>query len=281
MFQNTTIIGPGLIGASLAMALSNTESNMRINLWSRNNEKLKNYFDKNIFSYNYNHISDSVKESELVIICTPVNKIIQTLTEIKPFLKKDTLVTDVGSVKSEICDNANKLLNDSSIEFIGSHPMAGSEKNGIENADKNLFLNATCLLTPLKDSKKLNALEALWGSIGMKTSVISPKKHDIITAQISHLPHIIATSLAKSLSNLEKNELKYSGNGLKDTIRISGGDSHLWEAIISQNSIEIIKAIKNFEKILKNLKNNIKNNNKEEIKKILEEGKIIKNLLNQ
>lgn len=219
---------------------------------------------------------EAVTDSDLVLLCTPVNAILSLLGTIKPALKADALVSDVGSAKRLICEKAQTLFKDTSAVFVGSHPMAGSEQTGMENARAELFKGATCILTPMADapSEMTQLLSEFWESLGMNVRVFSPKTHDAIVAHISHLPHVLASALCNYLAQKDPTWQTLGGGGLRDTTRIAAGDPELWQQILEQNCNEILQAVAGFEKQLNELKIALTENNTEQILEFLKQGKI-------
>jgi len=168
------------------------------------------------------NLEEGIKEADIVIIATPVKTILNILTQINPFLKKGCLVTDTGSTKQQIVQKANKALS-KDVFFIGGHPMAGSEKYGIESADPYLFHNKTYILTPTHKNnlKALEKISLLIKTIGAKELILDPLEHDKIVSAVSHLPQIIAVSLINAIGELDlrgnnNNYFKAVGEGFKD-----------------------------------------------------------------
>ena len=173
-------------------------------------------------------LESAVQHSDFIVLCTPVDTIIPILKTIAPHLSPGTIVTDVGNVKGSICSQAQTIPNDNQFHFIGSHPMAGSEKSGMEYANADLLKQATCIITPTEHSDPL-ALEKVtqfWSELEMNPVQMSSEEHDTLIAGISHLPHIVASVLAASLSKIPDEQFKYAGGGLKDTTRVAGNQSY-------------------------------------------------------
>ena len=259
MFNSITIIGPGLIGASIAMSSHKCMLSKKIKIWARNENKRNLCLKQPWCHHAYDSLEDSVNDSDFIIIATPVDKITEFLGRITPYIKKDAIITDVGSIKSKICFEAENLFEQKKHAFVGSHPMAGSEKGGMEFATETLLKNAPCILTPMKNSipRAIEKIEIFWRKLGMKTFQMDPNAHDSLVAHISHLPHVIASALCASLSNLSKESFKYSAGGLRDTTRIAAGNPDLWMNIIKYNSNEILKALESFEKEIHQLKKDL------------------------
>lgn len=274
MFEQITILGPGLLGASLAIAIKAQGLTTSVHSWSRRPETRAKCVNKDWCDAVFETASEACQGSDFVVICTPVETIAPLIKEISSSLKEDALVTDVGSTKSLICRQAVSVVPDTAT-FIGSHPMAGSERNGLEHADASLFQKATCLITPLIDSPtdKIAQLIAFWEALDMQIATVTPEKHDEIVAHISHLPHLLASTLCSLLASKDTTWGHFSGGGLKDSTRVASGAPSLWKQILEQNRDEVIRAIDSFEDELHQLKTALLNHESHKLTAILERGK--------
>jgi cyclohexadieny/prephenate dehydrogenase len=281
MFQQITILGPGLLGASLAMAVKERGLAARVVTWSRRPESRAMCLNQSWCDAVFDSPEEAVAGSDLVVICTPVQTIVPLLVQIRPALAADTLISDVGSTKSLICREARSALEGHSATFLGAHPMAGSEQAGMEHAQSDLFEKAACILTPLDEasSAAIAKLSAFWETLGMTVSIVSPEKHDEIVAHVSHLPHLLASTLCGYLATQEDTWRTLSGRGLRDTTRIASGDPQLWKQILEQNSDEVLRAIEGFEQQLHHLKTALLNQNSLGIIAQLESGKTYRDQL--
>ena len=282
MFEQVTILGPGLLGASLAMAMKERQLARRVIAWSRRPETR----DKSARQVWCDAVHDTAEEavagSDLVVICTPVQTIVPLLKQIDGHLSPDALVTDVGSTKSLICHQSQDVLTGGAA-FIGSHPMAGSEQTGMDFASAELFDDAACILTPLADTPEAvrGRIHELWKALGMAVSVMSPEQHDEVVAHISHLPHLLASSLCGYLAQKDHSWSKLSGGGLRDTTRVASGDPGLWRQILEQNREEVLRAIDGLEKQLLQFKSALLNKDSNTTLSLLERGKKYRDDLNK
>ena len=281
MFRKITILGPGLLGASLAMAIKKHGLATQIVIWARTSESRKKCQTQKWCDAVFESPEEAVSDSDLILLCTPVHAILSLLKRVQPALKKDSLVSDVGSTKALICNEAQRIFNDDSVTFIGSHPMAGSEQAGMENACPDLFKNAACILTPQSGTPDtlIQRLSAFWKSLEMHVTTVSPEVHDAIVANISHLPHVLASVLCNYLSKKESTWQALAGSGLRDTTRIAAGEPTLWKQILEQNRDEVIQAINGFEQQLKAFKTALVENDSTEILSQLKQGKTYRNQL--
>ncbi|WPJ94166.1 prephenate dehydrogenase/arogenate dehydrogenase family protein [Coraliomargarita algicola] len=271
MFQQITILGPGLLGASLALALKEGGLCQRVHAWSRRAETRAQALESEWCDAVFDQPKDACTGSELVVICTPVETIVPLLEQVAPSLATHTLVTDVGSTKSIICREARGT----GVNFIGSHPMAGSERTGMAHARADLFNGAACIVTPLDDAADTDIarLHQLWQAIGMQVTTCSPEQHDEIVAHVSHLPHLLASSLCSYLASKNPDWKPLSGGGLRDSTRVAAGDPILWKQILEQNREEVLRAIDGFENELHALKTNLLDQNSSALIAQLERGK--------
>jgi cyclohexadieny/prephenate dehydrogenase len=281
MFQQITILGPGLLGASLAMAVKERGLATRVVTWSRRPESRAKCLTQSWCDAVLETPEAAVTGSDLVIICTPVQTIVPLLAQIRPALAEGALVSDVGSTKSLICREARSALEGHSATFLGAHPMAGSEQAGMEHAQADLFENAACILTPLDDAstEAIAQLSSFWESLGMIVSTVSPEKHDEIVAHVSHLPHLLASTLCAYLATQDDTWRNLGGGGLRDTTRVASGDPQLWKQILEQNSDEVLRAIDGFEQQLHQLKAALLNKDSLGVIKHLEHGKAYRDRL--
>ena len=275
--KNVTVIGLGLIGGSLALSLKEINKEIIVTgydivLDAMSIAKYRNIIDKIASDYR-----DAVKDAELIIIATPVSKIIDVINSIKNYIQKGVIITDVGSAKDNIVNEVNKILPHDVI-FIGGHPMAGSENEGVLSARPDLFKNAFYVLTPTDNTKTeaLVALHSLLTKIGAKVISISPKEHDEIVSLISHLPHILSTNLVKLIDDeqaLLKNLFKLCAGGFRDMTRIAASNPRMWLDITFENKQEITKAIDKYIRYLLKFKESLDNNNIDYIRDHYNEAK--------
>ena len=264
-FNKISIIGVGLIGGSLGLALKEKNPNIKI-VGIDKQEIIEKAIARGAIDEGTINLEEGIKEADIIIIATPVKTILNILTQINPFLKKGCLITDTGSTKQQIVQKANKTLF-KDVFFIGGHPMAGSEKYGIESADPYLFHNKTYILTPAPKSN-LGALEKislLIKMIGAKELILEPIEHDRIISAVSHLPQIIAVSLINTIGELSlqgnsNNYFKAIGEGFKDMTRIASSPYKMWEGICDINQENIIEMIQEFKNHVEVIEDKLKNN---------------------
>ena len=272
MFNKITIIGCGLIGSSLIQAINKKSLSKQINIFDKSKEVsgfIKSNFTVNVFT----DISESVKESDLVIIASPLSSYKEILLSIKSSLKKNVILTDTGSAKKEV----NKVINNLNLEniyWIASHPIAGTEFSGPEAGFAELFDNRWCILSSenQKAKEQIDRLKLFWESIGCKVKFMTFKDHDHVLSLTSHLPHAIAYSIVRTVIKNDdefKNEIiQYSASGLRDFTRIAASDPTMWRDIFIDNSENILKVLDSFSENLEEIKSAIKSKSSEKLNSI-------------
>ncbi|MGH7201094.1 MAG: prephenate dehydrogenase [Planctomycetaceae bacterium] len=239
--ETIAIVGVGLIGGSIAAALKQRGHRGRIVGVGRNIDRLNAARQQGLIDAGFTSCEQAVADADLVVFCTPVDRIVQGAREAARSCRTGALLTDAGSVKAVLCRELDGSLPDG-VTFIGSHPLAGSEKQGFEHADPKLFEGRVCVVTP-NDSTPADQLDRLcgfWRSLGLTIVEMSVEAHDRALAQTSHLPHLAAAAIA-SLVDDENRPL--AATGFRDTTRIAAGDPALWTAILLANAQEIIPNI--------------------------------------
>ncbi|MEK6714545.1 MAG: prephenate dehydrogenase/arogenate dehydrogenase family protein [Candidatus Omnitrophota bacterium] len=247
LFNRIGIVGLGLIGGSVGIAIKQNGLAREVIGVSRKRPTLNKAIKIKAIDKGFLGL-EALSGCELIILCTPVKAIIKLFSSIRPYLCNGSIVTDVGSTKFEIVNAAKRIL-PKKTDFIGGHPLAGSEKRGIDNAAKNLFKNSLCLLTPIRENKRgnLKKIKLFWQMLGAKVKVLKPAKHDEIVSLTSHLPHLIAFSLMEALPS---DYLSYGSSGLKDTTRIASSDPLLWAEIFLTNRKAVLKSVSQFQEQL-------------------------------
>ena len=285
MFKNVLIIGCGLIGSSVLRVLHNKKLSKKIYVLEKSKKyisKIKKIKTNCKFIKSLNH---EISTIDLVIICTPMSEYKKIIPKLNQSLNSKCLITDVGSTKKNIINLKNKLL-DKKLDWISSHPIAGSEVSGPEYGNKNLFVNKWCIIIKEKKSKskKINLLKEFWKKIGSKVIFMNPNDHDKIFSITSHLPHLIAYNLIKTAQDFQKNQkinlIKYSAGGLRDFSRIAASNEIMWRDVFFSNKDNMINAINLFIKNLNLFKKNINNkNNKDLVSKLINSKKVRKQII--
>ena len=264
IFKKISIVGVGLIGGSIGLAVKKSKLAGEITGLTSCKTTLKRAVRSKAIDKGTLDLGECVKDSDLVILAVPVTEMKNIITLISPHLKKGCIVTDIASTKQEVVKIAEQIL-PKEIFFVGTHPMAGSEKRGVDFATANLFKDSVLIVTPTtKTNKKcLNKVNRFWCELGARVVSLSPKKHDEVIASVSHLPHAIAVSLMNAVN---VSELKFAAGGFKDVTRIAESSEIIWRGIFASNSKEIVKKINIFIEELNEFKKALKNACKAKIK---------------
>jgi cyclohexadieny/prephenate dehydrogenase len=268
-----TILAPGLLGGSVAKAARIHGLAQRIVLWARRPEARLALREQPWCDAVADTPEAAAAGAGLVVIAAPVDRIVPLIRQIAPHLAAGTIVTDVGSVKGEICRLGQAAVGKSA-HFVGAHPMAGSEKTGWEHASAELFARRACFVTPLPetDPQATGAVVRFWRDLGCEVTTEHPDKHDEIVAHISHLPQVLASTLCAFLARKDPRWRNHSGGGLRDTTRIAGSDPALWRTILEQNRDEVLRALAGFEDELHALKAALANRDYLDLTARLERG---------
>lgn len=274
MFDQLTLLAPGLLGGSVAKAVRHRSLARRIVLWSRRPENRLRLKAQPWCDEVRDTPEEAVVGADLVVLAAPVDKIITLAQTVGPLLKTGAIVTDVGSVKGEIARSGHAAMRPGA-HFVGSHPMAGSEKSGWENSTETLFEKRACFVTPLgeTDGRAVGTVVRFWRELGMEVTTLAPDAHDEIVAHISHLPQVIASSLCNFLARKNPGWRDFSGGGLRDTTRLGAGDPTMWIEILRQNREEILRALRQYQDELHAFQTALANSDFVELRTRLERGK--------
>ena len=260
MIHKVAVIGLGLIGGSLALALKKHDKSIHITGYDFP-DVLDKASERNAIDKPCSSLKEAVEAADLVILAVPISKILFFLSEISPLLKSGAIVTDVGSVKQNIMEHALHVL-PQDISFIGGHPMAGSEKNGMHHADPYLFENATYALCPPPEKhksipkEKFEYLIQLIEKLGARIIILDAEKHDRIAAAVSHLPQLLATTLMKYVGNYHDKDdtyLSLAAGGFRDMTRIASSKFAMWKDIFIANEAQIVNVLEGFNTELQNV----------------------------
>ena len=256
MFKNIAIVGVGLIGGSIGMAARKNRLAHRVIGAGRRQSSIDKALRKGAIDKGTLKLKDAVSDAELIVIATPVDKVIAKIKEVSTHAKKGAIIMDVNSTKGPVLKEADKIIN-KGLFFVGTHPVAGSEQSGVLSGNPELFKDTICIITPTNKTDKyaLKKVESFWKSLGAITKTMSAKEHDRIVANISHLPHLIAYALCDTIP---QKDLIFSGTGLRDTTRIAKSSPEMWQDIFMQNQTALLKAIEAFQEKIKALKSDIK-----------------------
>ncbi|MDH3346391.1 MAG: prephenate dehydrogenase, partial [Kiritimatiellaceae bacterium] len=271
--QNIAILGIGLMGASLSLGLKKRGFSGRIFGYARREETRLQALESGVVDAVFDDAADAVRESDIVVVCVPIWTIAQLSKQIIPVLKPGAVVTDVGSTKSELLKTMEPLFKKSEAHFVGSHPIAGSEKTGLDAGNPDLYdgrLTVVCSSTDTPEDAKQVVCE-LWRGAGSEVVEMSPSEHDAMLASTSHLPHMVAAALARSVADGDPSKkADFCGTGFKDTTRVASGSADMWVDIIDTNRVALEAELDRFHEELQGLISILRSGNGDDIRKWLE-----------
>lgn len=276
-FQKITIIGVGLLGGSIGLAVKRRRLAREVAGFVRRPASLKDCEKAGAVDYATMDLLAAVSNADLVILCTPLAQMRSRVEAMLPALKRGAMVTDVGSVKAGIVRELESLVRESGAHFVGGHPMAGAEKTGVGAAREDLFVNAICVVTPTKKSNlaAVRRIEQFWKSLGARTVRLAPEEHDIFVGRSSHLPHFVAAALANLVLNPAGSAMQRQlcANGFRDTTRIASGSPEMWRDIALANRKNLSRSVDDFIAELQEFQRVLKKSDARAILKLLETAK--------
>jgi prephenate dehydrogenase len=277
LINRLAVIGVGLIGGSLARALREKGEVGEIVGIGRGEANLRRAVELGVIDRYEQDLQRGVIDADVVFIATPVCTIAGIVAAIAPNLSAGAIVTDGGSVKEEIVNRCGALLSGRA-HFVGGHPIAGTEKSGVEASFSSLYKGKRCIITPVPgtDSQALEKVIRMWQLAGSEVVTMAPGKHDKVVAAISHLPHMVAYSLVNTVGDYDgcdENILKYSAGGFKDFTRIASSDPAMWRDIALQNRTALLEMMDRFAAINARLRTFIESADAEGLEKFFESSR--------
>jgi prephenate dehydrogenase len=272
-FDTVAIIGVGLIGGSIGLALRKRRLARNVVGIGRRKASLARAQRLGCVTQTTTSIARGVKDAELIVVCTPVELIAGQVAEAARHCPEPCLITDAGSTKASVVEQVQVALDGREARlFVGSHPIAGSEKTGPEAAQADLFEERVVVMTPTAASPPpaVDSLQQFWESLGARVVRMSPEDHDAALARTSHLPHLVASALAAATP---QDVLPLTAGGWQDTTRIAASDPELWRQIFLANQSHTLKALADFETVLLRLRAAVEQADAERLSALLAEGK--------
>lgn len=277
MYEKVAIIGLGLLGGSLARAMKAQGLAGSITGCGRTPERLKFAIEHGIVDAVTRDPVEAVQGADLVVISTPVGMIPGMIEKIAGHLPPGAIVTDMGSTKQMIVESAERVL-PREVHFVGSHPMAGSENVGVEASTATLFQNALCVVTSssLTEVSALKKVESLWEALKCRVMVMTPQEHDLLVAAASHLPHLAAVSLCRTLSSISDADEKVMpllAGGFRDTTRIASSSPEIWRDICLANRSHIKDVLEGYIAAICDVRDKISGAGPEELEELFASAK--------
>ncbi len=269
--ETVAIVGVGLIGGSIAAALKQRGLARRVIGVGRSRTRLEAACRLGLLDDATEDLAEAGRRANLLVFCTPVDRIVAGVRDAARACRPGTLITDAGSVKGPICRELETGL-PPGIDFVGSHPLAGSEKQGFEAADPELFRGRVCVLTPLEQTPRIavERVSRFWAALGAHTLEMTPRDHDHAVAETSHFPHVAAAALVAALS---EDHRQLAASGFRDTTRIAGGDPDLWTSILIQNAAEVLSSLDKYARVLNAFRHALRVRSEEDLKRLLGDAK--------
>ncbi len=276
-WHKVALIGVGLLGGSIGLALRHGRLAQSVVGYVRRPEAIAECEQVGALDFATTDIQQVVQNADLVILCTPLMQMRPLAAQLMPHLAPGAILTDVGSVKKSVHLAIDPLINNSGISFVGSHPMAGSEKMGVAASRPDLFKNSLCVVTEGDNSPPaaIQRIEDFWRSLGARILRLSPEAHDAFSARSSHLPHLVAAHLANLVLDpsqpLEQSAL--CANGFKDATRMASSSPEMWRDISLTNRDELDAALEQLITALQNYRTSLTAGDSERITDLFQQAK--------
>ena len=271
------IVGLGLLGGSVGLALYRSLPDVRRVGYSHRPSTRRKALEAGVVDEAAGSLGQLFERAQLTILATPIGVFPEMLQKLAGVLSPGSLVTDVGSTKVLPVRWGRKLL-PRSVEFIGSHPIAGSEQQGVGFSRADLFDQANCIMTPTAANSgwAIKLVEQFWQALGMSISRMSPAQHDKLLARVSHLPHLVATALVNSVT---LGDARYCGKGFLDTTRIASGPAGVWRDILMTNADQTDRSITSLIRELTRMQKALRSGKGKQIEQMLDKARTQRNHL--
>lgn len=277
MIRHLCIVGVGLIGSSLSLALKKAGFVERVSGCGRSEENLRKGIQLGVLDdYNLS-MQDAVKGAEVVVLAVPLGAMHSALEGIKPGLSENTIITDVGSAKASVVRDARAVLGQRACQFVAGHPIAGTEQSGVEAGFATLFKNRKIILTPEEDTVKngVDLIFSMWKATGAEVELMGVEHHDQILAATSHLPHMLAFSLVSHLSKMSDQDeiFSYAAGGFRDFTRIAASDPVMWRDVCLANGDALVELIEGYSLELDEIKQAIQKQDADKLFELFRDAK--------
>jgi len=283
MINRLAIIGVGLIGSSLALALKKAKAVEHVVGCGRSQTNLQKGIQLGVIDSYCDSVAEAVKDADVVVIAVPLGTMQSIFEQMSSVISSDTVVTDVGSTKGSVIEAARAGLGRRLNQFVPGHPIAGSEKSGVEAGTAELYQNRKIILTPLQENTQLSIdkISDMWQQCGAHIEYLSVIQHDKVLAATSHLPHLLAFSMVNYLSGLNDHDeiFKYAAGGFRDFTRIASSDSVMWRDVCLANGDALVELIDGYKKELDEVAEAIKHQDAEKLLELFGKAKLERDTL--
>jgi prephenate dehydrogenase len=283
MIERLAIIGVGMIGSSLALALKQAGVVGHVVGCGRNQANLEKGIELGVIDSYQLSIADAVEAADTVVVAVPLGAMESVFQKISDCITDEMVITDVGSAKASVVKIAESCFGARAGQFVPGHPIAGAEKSGVEAGLADLYKNRRVILTPVDstDPVALTRVEQMWLSCGARIDILDVEHHDKVLAATSHLPHMLAYSLVNYLSNLNDHDeiFNYAAGGFRDFTRIASSDPVMWRDVCISNSDALLTFIEGFKNELDQVSNAIRDQDGERLLQLFGKAKSERDLL--
>lgn len=277
MINRLCIIGVGLIGGSLSRALRQAGQVKTVIGCSRRQQHLQRALELGVIDEYTTSVSEAVRGADMIVICVPLGAMADIFSEIDENIETEAVITDVGSAKGSVVAAANARLVKSKHQFVPGHPIAGTEKNGVDASFAELFQGRRVILTPLEDNSPdaVERVTSMWQNTGAEVQSMSLQHHDEVLAATSHLPHVLAFGLVDTLANLNDSHeiFQYAAGGFRDFSRIASSDPVMWRDICLENKDAILEIMDKYLADMELLREAIVDGNGSKLERIFRRAK--------
>ncbi len=281
LIDNLLVVGMGLMGGSILKAAREAGVAKRRLGIDRDPDTVRKSLAMGIIHEGFTQAREVPPGRTLAILATHLDAFREMTEELLPHLPDEVVITDVGSVKEAVVEELSPILATRNIPFVGGHPIAGTEKSGVENSVKDLFAGARVILTPTPETPReaLELVRRFWQALGTRVEEMDPQHHDTVFAAVSHLPHAATYALVKTMGDAEKelgDLLRYSGGGFKDFTRIAASNPWMWREIFRLNRDQVLAFLRRFHTTLEEMERLLEEEDWNALEAIMEEARWIR-----
>lgn len=277
MINHLCVIGVGLIGGSLSLALKKTGYVKQVTGIGRSIENLQKAKQLGVIDQYETDYAKAISHADMVFVSVPIGAMADVFKKIEPHLQRHTIVTDGGSAKHTVIEKAIEAFGVKINQFVPGHPIAGTEKSGAEAALDNLYQTRRVILTPLEENSQtdISKVRDMWKQAGAEVDEMGARHHDLVLAGTSHLPHVLAFALVDCLNNVDDVDeiFKYAAGGFRDFTRIASSDPVMWRDICINNSEAILAMMHSYQSEIDKLRHAIQDSDEDKLMKIFSDAK--------